>query len=154
MDISTELGSFLGERRALIDAIARELRAGASANAVAREVAPAFSRDQVKEYAAAIALQDTARKALREAGLDGAADVRATGIDPPREAHLNLAAVPSEPGYASLPGRIRAALRDYHITLALPHTDQAECDEITDGLIDKVLLDGERVRLVKLKPRK
>src|SRR5262245_38219357 len=129
MDISTELANFLGERRALIGAIARELRAGASANAVAREVAPAFSRDQVKEFAAAITLQDPARKALREAGLDDAADVRVTGIDPPREAHLNLAADPSEPGYATLPSRIRDALGPFHICLSLTQDNEAEYGE-------------------------
>src|SRR5262249_38254306 len=115
MGMSAELANFLGERRAFIDAIARELRGGASANAVAREVAPAFSRDQVKQFAAAIPLQDTARKALREAGLDNSADVRVTGIAPPREAHLSLAADPSEPGYATLPARIRDALRPFGI---------------------------------------
>ena len=154
VDIRTEIGNFLGEKRALVDAIAREFRAGTPAKAIAREVAAAFSRDQVTQYLAAVALQDAAREALREAGLDGATCVSVTGIDPPREAYLAIGADPSEvPGYADLPARIRAALRDFHITLDLPQADKAEHDVITDELIDKILLDGERVRLVKLKPR-
>lgn len=154
MDIGTELGNFLGEKRALVAAITREFRAGAPAKAIAREVAAAFSRDQVTQYLAAVALQDAARKALREAGLGGAAGVSVTGIDPPREAHLALGADPSEvPGYPDLPARVRAALRDFHITLDLPQADRAEHDAITDELIDNLLLDGEPVRLIKLKPR-
>ena len=154
VDIRTELGNFLGEKRALVDAITREFRAGTPAKAIARQVAAAFSRDQVTQYLAAVALQDAARKALREAGLDGAAGVTVTGIDPPREAHLAIGADPSEvPGYADLPARIRAALRDFHITLDLPQAGMAEHDAVTDELIDRLLLDGEQVRLVKLRPR-
>ncbi len=154
VDIRTELGNFLGEKRALVDAITREFRAGTPAKAIARQVAAAFSRDQVTQYLATVALQDAARKALREAGLDGAAGVTVTGIDPPREAHLAIGADPSEvPGYADLPARIRAALRDFHITLDLPQADRAEHDPVTDELIDRLLLDGEQVRLVKLRPR-
>ncbi|MFJ6730544.1 hypothetical protein ACIQPQ_37240 [Streptomyces sp. NPDC091281] len=75
-----------------------------------------------------------------------------TGIDAPREARLTIAADPAEtPDYATLPSRIRAALRDFHLTLGL--TQVGEHDEITDGLIDELLLDGEPVRLVKLQPR-
>lgn len=154
MDIRTELGNFLGEKRALVDAITREFRDGTPAKALAREVAVAFSRDQVTQYLAAVALQDTASKALREAGLDGAVGVTVTGIDPPREAHLAIGADPSEvPGYADLPIQIRAALRQFHITLDLPQADRAEHDAVTDELIDKLLLDGEQVRLIKLRPR-
>ena len=154
MDISTELANFLGEKRALVDAITREFRRGAPAKAIAREVAAAFSRDQVTQYLAAVALHDAARKALREAGLDAAGSVSVTGIDPPREAHLAIGADPSEvPAYADLPTRIRVALRDFHITLDLPQADRAEHDAVTDELVDKLLLNGERVRLIKLKPR-
>ncbi|MBT2870139.1 hypothetical protein AB0900_19155 [Streptomyces cellulosae] len=39
-----------------------------------------------------------------------------------------------------------AALRDFHVTLDLP---QGEHDDITDDLIDRLLLDGEPVRLIK-----
>ncbi|MEU6355964.1 hypothetical protein ABZ896_42750 [Streptomyces sp. NPDC047072] len=151
MDIRTELDNFLGEQRALVDAITREFRSGTPAKAIARSVAPAFSRDQVTQYLAAITLHDTARKALKEAGLE-LVDVHVTGIDAPREARLVIAADPAETSdYASLPDRIRAALRDFLITLDLPRT--GEHDEITDDLIDGFLLDGEPVRLVKLKPR-
>ncbi|MFI8943145.1 hypothetical protein [Streptomyces syringium] len=150
MDIKTELDNFLGAKRALVDAITREFRAGKPAKAIARTVVAAFSRDQVTQYLGAVALHDTARKALREAGLE-LVDVRVTGIDAPREAHLAIAADPAEtPGYAGLPSRIRAALHDFHITLDLP---RGEHDEITDDLIDGFLLDGEPVRLIKLKPR-
>ncbi len=154
VDIRTELGNFLSEKRALVDAITREFRVGTPAKAIAREVAAAFSRDQVTQYLAAVALQDAARKALREAGLGGVAGVSVTGIDPPREAHLAIGADPAEvPGYVDLPGRIRAALRDFHITLDLAQADRVEHDVATDEVIDKVLLDGQRVRLIKLKPR-
>jgi hypothetical protein len=87
----------------------------------------------------------------RQAGLDDSVDVSSPGIDAPREAHLILAVDPAEiPDLAALPRRIRAALRDFHITLDLP---QGEHDEITDSLIDGLFLDGEPVCLVKLKPR-
>ncbi|MFE7115958.1 hypothetical protein ACFU99_11125 [Streptomyces sp. NPDC057654] len=150
MDIRTELNNFLGEKRALVDAITREFRAGTPAKTIARAVSPAFSRDQVTQYLAAVALYDTARKALTEAELE-LVDVRVTGIDAPREALLYVAADPAgTPDYTELPSRIRAALKDFHITLDLP---QGEHDEITDGLIDRFLLEGEPVRLIKLKPR-
>ncbi|MFI6341006.1 hypothetical protein [Streptomyces sp. NPDC050535] len=151
MDIGTELDNFLGGKRALVDAITREFRSGTPAKAVARSVAAAFSRDQVTEYLAAIAMHDTARKALTEAGLN-LIDVHVTGIDAPREARLTIASDPAEtPDQATLPNRIRAALRDFHLTLGLPQV--GEHDEITDALIDEFLLDGQPVRLVKLKPR-
>jgi len=151
MGIRTELDNFLGEKRALVDAITREFRGGTSAKAIARSVGEAFSRDQVTQYLAAITLHDTARKALREAGLE-LVDVSVTGIDAPREARLTIAANRAEtPDYTTLPSRIRAALRDFHVTLDLPQV--GEHDEITDALIDEFLLDGEPVRLVKLQPR-
>ncbi|MFW3470146.1 hypothetical protein ACN24M_01435 [Streptomyces microflavus] len=150
MDIRTELDSFLGAKRSLVDAITREFRSGTPAKAIARSVSPAFSRDQVTQYLAAVALHDSARTALQEAGLE-LVEVRVTGIDAPREARLTVAADPAEtPDYEDLPSRIRSALRDFHITLDLP---QGEHDEITDDLVDTFLLDGDTVRLVKLKPR-
>lgn len=153
MDIKTELSNFLGEKHNLVDAITREYRERdyTDAKTIAREVAPAFSRDQVTQYLAAITLQDKARKALKESGLDMVVDAWVTGIDAPREAHLNLAADPAETSdYASLPSRIRAVLRDFHITLDLP---QGEHEEITDELVDEMLLDGAPVRLIKLQAR-
>ncbi|MEW9515044.1 hypothetical protein [Streptomyces bacillaris] len=151
MDIKAELDNYLGGKRALVDAIALDFRNGTPAKAIARSVAPAFSRDQVTQFLAAITLHDAARKALREAGLDSAVDVRVTGIDAPREARLNIAVDPAETSdYATLGKRIRDSLRDFHITLDLP---QGEHEDITDDLIDELLLDGEPVRLVKLKAR-
>ncbi|MGW1155993.1 hypothetical protein ACWD45_32520 [Streptomyces rubiginosohelvolus] len=150
MDIRTELDNFLGEKRALVDAITREFRSGTAAKAIARSVSPAFSRDQVTQYLAAVALHDSARTALQEAELE-LVEVRVTGIDAPREALLTVVADRAEtPDYEDLPSRIRSALRDFHITLDLP---QGEHDEITDDLVDTFLLDGDTVRLVKLKPR-
>ncbi|CAM5244829.1 hypothetical protein ACFW6N_06775 [Streptomyces cyaneofuscatus] len=150
MDIKTELDNFLGKKRALVDAITREFRSGTPAKAIARTVSPAFSRDQVTQYLAAVALHDSARTALKEAGIE-LVEVRVTGIDAPREALLTVAADPAEmPDHEDLPSRIRSALRDFHITLDLP---QGEHDEITDDLIDSFLLEGDAVRLVKLKPR-
>ncbi|GAA0438259.1 hypothetical protein [Streptomyces luteireticuli] len=150
-DIRPELDNYLGAKGGLVDAMTNAFRSGAPAMAVWRSVAPAFSRDQVKQYLAAIALHDSARKALKETGLGAAADVSVTGIDAPREARLVIAADPDEtPDYQALAGKIRAALRDFHITLDLP---QSEHEEITDALIDELLLDGEPVRLVKQQPR-
>ncbi|MFJ4866804.1 hypothetical protein [Streptomyces sp. NPDC088748] len=151
MDIRTEVDNFLGEKRALVDAITREFRSGVSAKSLARSVGPAFSRDQVTQYLAAVALHDSAGRALEEAGLRAYVDVRLTGIDAPREAHLAVSVDSTEtPAYAGLAVRIRGALRDFLITLDLP---QGEHDEITDDLIDGFLLDGQPVRLVRLKPR-
>ncbi|MER5890322.1 hypothetical protein ABT160_41395 [Streptomyces sp. NPDC001941] len=150
MDIRTELDNFLGEKRTLVDAITREFRAGTSANEVARQAAQAFGRDQVKQYLAAVALHDTARKALSANDLQ-LVDVYVTGIEAPRETRLILAADPVETdSYASLPRRIRLALRDYHLTLDLPHATHGEN---TDARIDALLLEGQAVRVVRLNPR-
>ncbi|MEW1552314.1 hypothetical protein [Streptomyces tsukubensis] len=151
MDIKAGLDNYLGGKRALVDAIAHDFRSGTPAKAIARAVAPAFSRDQVTQFLAAVALHDTARKALREAELDSAADVLVTGIDAPREARLTVIVDPAEtPDHVTLAKRIRDSLRDFHLTLDLP---QGEHDDITDDLIDEVLLDGEPVRLIKMMPR-
>lgn len=86
-----------------------------------------------------------------KAGLSSSVDVSLTRIDAPCEARVIIAADPEEiPDYSALPSRVRAALRDFHITLDLP---QGEHDEITDNLIDELLLDGEPVRLARLKPQ-
>ncbi|MFF2226925.1 hypothetical protein ACFVV7_26825 [Streptomyces globisporus] len=153
MDIRTEVDNFLGEKRALVDAMVRAFRGGTPAKEVARSVAAAFSRDQVTQYLSAISLHDAARKALLEADLTFAADVFVTGIDAPREARLIIAADPQETaGFASLPTRVREAFRDYHITLGLPQDGEHE-DDITDADIDQFFLDAQPVRLVKLRPR-
>ncbi|MGQ4353030.1 hypothetical protein [Streptomyces drozdowiczii] len=153
MDIRIELDNFLGEKRALVDAMAREFRNGAPAKEIARSVATAFSRDQVTQYLSAVALHDTARKALQEAGLAFAADVSVTGIDAPREARLVIAADPEETAdFAALPARVREALHDFHISLSLPHAGEHE-DEISDVEIDEFFLDAQPVRLVKVRPR-
>lgn len=154
MDIKTELDSFLGEKRALLDAMAREFRNGTPAKEVARHVARAFSRDQVTQFLSAIALHDAARKALQEAGLASTADVSVTGIDAPREARLVLAADPEETNdFATLPARIREALRDAQITLGLPRIGE-HADDTTDAEIDEFFLDAQPIRLVPLKPRR
>ncbi|MFC0531329.1 hypothetical protein [Phytohabitans kaempferiae] len=151
MDIQTEVNNYVGEKRKLVDAITREFRGGSPAKAIARLVVPAFSRDQVTQYLAAVALHDAARKALKEAGLDAAVSVSVTGIDAPREARIALAADPGEHAeHDDLPSRIRAALRDFHVTLDVP---DGEHDEVTDALIDEYLLDGEAVRLIRQKAR-
>ncbi|MCL3999047.1 hypothetical protein [Streptomyces lavenduligriseus] len=152
--LRTELDNFIASRNAVINTITREFRGGTSARALANSVTQAFSRDQVVQYLGAVALHDSARSALKRAGLDAVADTRVTGIDAPREARLNIAVDPAEtPDYADLPGRIRAALRDSHLTLALTHGFPTEEDtRITDDFIDEVLLDGEPVRIVKAKP--
>ncbi|MGW5398076.1 hypothetical protein [Streptomyces sp. NPDC003952] len=153
MGIRIELDNFLGQKRALVDAITREFRAGTPAKEVARMAAPAFSRDQVTQYLSAVALADKARKALEEADLAFAADVSVAGIDAPREARLTPAADPEEtPDYLSLPARIRDALSDFHITLGLLQTGEHD-EDTSDAEIDEFFLDGEPVRLIKLKPR-
>ncbi len=153
MDIRTELGNFLGGKRAVVDAMTREFRGGTPAKEIARMVASAFSRDQVTQYLSAVALHDAARKALRESDLAFAADVRVTGIDAPREAVLTLAADPEEtPDFPSLLGRIRHALRDFHITIELSKTGAYD-DGATDADIDRYFFDAQPVRLVRLKPR-
>jgi hypothetical protein len=150
-DIKPELDNYVGAKRTLIEAMVRAFRSGDSARAISHTVASAFSRDQVKQYLAAIALQDTARKAFTETGLDTTVGVWVTGIDAPREARLALAADPSEfADYPALPGRIREVLRDFHITL---DPSQDENDTTTDAMVDQVLLDGEPVRLIKAHPR-
>ena len=141
----------IAPKGALVDAMTREFRRGASAMEIWRSVASAFSRDMVKQYLGAVALHDVAKKGLMEAGLDAAVGVSVTGIDAPREARLALTADPLEiPDFATLPQRIREALREFHITLDLP---DGEHDEITGKLLDELLLDGEPMRLAKLKPR-
>ncbi|WP_331726428.1 hypothetical protein [Streptomyces sp. NBC_00470] len=155
MDITTEITNYLGARRALTDAIARDFRNGTKAAALARTVSEssAFGRDQVKEYLAAVALHDAARKALQEAGLASMADVSVTGIRAPREARLTLTADPADtPDLQSLPARIRDALRDFHITLGLLQIGEHDGDT-TDADIDAFFLDAQPVRLVRLKPR-
>ncbi|MET9778949.1 hypothetical protein ABZ023_32650 [Streptomyces sp. NPDC006367] len=153
-ELRTELDNFTASRNALIDILTREFRSGTSARALANSVSPAFSRDQVVQYLGAVALHDSARSALKRAGLNAAADTRVTGIDAPREATLNIVVDPAEtPDYADLPGRIRAALRDSHLTLALTRDFPTDEDtQITDDFIDEVLLDGEPVRIVKATP--
>ncbi|MCX5215710.1 hypothetical protein OG689_41885 [Kitasatospora sp. NBC_00240] len=149
-EIRAERANFLGAKRALVDAITREARSGTSAKEIARQAAPAFGRDQVLQYVAAVALHDVARKALLEAGLDSAVDISVTGMDTPREARLRLYVDPGETAdYAQLPERIRAALRDFQITLA-PARDGSDPAAEPDDL----LRDGEAARLIPLKPRR
>ena len=149
-NIQLDLDNYLGGRRTLINTMTRKFRSGVPAMEVWRLVASAFSRDQVKQYLASVALHDAARKALTKAGLGASVDVSLTGIDAPREARVTIAADPEQtPDYRALPSRVRAALRDFHITLDLP---QGEHDEVTDDLIDELFLDAEPVRLVRLKP--
>ncbi|WP_435108060.1 hypothetical protein [Nocardiopsis synnemataformans] len=146
-NLQPDLDNYLGARRALVDAITRQLRAGAPAMGIWRSVAPAFSRDQVKEYAAALSAHDRARKALTDAGLQPWVGVHLTGIDAPRQTLLALAADPAEtPDVAGLPGRVREALRDYHLTLA------ATSGEHEAAAVDTMLLDSEPVRLVRARP--
>lgn len=156
MDIEAELRNFLGERQLLVEAIKREFRSGTSAMEIARAVAPAFGRDQVKQFLANVAIADSARKALAEAGLSAVVDAVVSGIDAPRQAVLAATADPAEvEEFETLPQRVREALRDFHLTLDLPLGEEYEIPE--DGelgrFVDRLLLDGESVRLVKIKPR-
>ncbi|WP_216917405.1 hypothetical protein [Nocardia noduli] len=153
MDLETELTNFLGERRALVDAMVREFGRGASGREIARAVAPAFGRDVVKTFLSAVAIANSARKALTEAEMSGVVDVVLPGIDLPREARLVVASDPSETDdFANLPARVRAALRDFHITIAPPGGAESAPEGGGAGA-DDLLLAGEFVRLVKLRPR-
>ncbi|WP_329046725.1 hypothetical protein [Streptomyces sp. NBC_01422] len=153
-ELRTELDNFTSSKNALIDAITARFRGGASARMLASSVASAFSRDQVMQYLGAVALHDSAHNALARAGLDTAVETRVAGIDSPREASLSIAVDPVEtPDYTALPGRVRAALRDSHLTLALTRNfPTGEDPRITDDFIDLVLLDGDPVRIIKATP--
>lgn len=146
MDIKVELDNYLREKRALVDAIRREALARTPSAVIEMAVQPAFSRDQVRQYVAAVRMREAARKILEEAGLGDAADLRVTGIDPPREVRLNLTAGPDYPGYATLPERIREAFRNF----ATLEPIRGHHDE--DKQVDDLLRDGEQVRLAKQKP--
>ncbi|WP_410659583.1 hypothetical protein [Amycolatopsis sp. lyj-112] len=151
VNTAAELDNFLGAKRALVEAMVRDFEAGVPATNIALAASGAFGRDQVKQFLNAIALHNSARKALEEAGLAPVVDTSVTGIDAPREARLFLSANPAEtPSYATLPQRIRDVLRDFLITLDLP---KGEHDEVTEDLINSLLLDGEPIRLIKLEPR-
>jgi len=73
---------------------------------------------------AAIRLREEARKTLADAGGGARApSVRVTGIEPPREVRLALAADPECPGaheYEDLPVRIREALRSFAVLEVIP----------------------------------
>ncbi|MER7805087.1 hypothetical protein ABTX71_32745 [Streptomyces parvulus] len=160
-DLRAARDNLLGERANLIHMMAMASRHGLSAKEVARLVAPAFGRDQVLQYLAVVTLHDAANKALNEAGLAAFVDVSVTGIDAPREARLNLVADPAEtPDFATLPGRVRDALRDFLITLDVAQGyplgedyPKGEDERIISSFVDEVLLDGEPVRLVRIEPR-
>ncbi|MBD0673897.1 hypothetical protein [Streptomyces sp. CBMA156] len=160
-DLRSARDNLLGERHILIHAMAHASRHGLSAKEIARLVTPAFGRDQVLQYLAVVALHDAADKALVEAGLDDFVDVSVTGIDAPREARLNLVADPAEtPDFATLPGRIRDALRDFLITLDVSQGyplgedyPKGGDERVLAGFVDEVLLDGEPVRLARIEPR-
>lgn len=146
-DLRAIRDTYLGERRALVDALTRASREGIAAAEVARLVAPALGRDRVLEYLAAVTLGDDARTALAEARLDDVLDVSVTGIDTPREARLRLSADPCEiTDLERLPRRCRAVLRDFHIALAPTHDDDPHAGP------DDLLRDGRPVRLVRLEP--
>ena len=160
-DLRSARDNLLGEKNHLVHMMAHASRHDLSAKEIARLVAPVFGRDQVLQYLAAVALYDAAGKALVEAGLDAFVDVSVTGIDAPREARLNLVADPAQtPDFATLPGRIRDALRDFLITLDVtqgyPRGEdypKGEDERIIASFVDEVLLDDEPVRLVRIEPR-
>ncbi|WP_433717001.1 hypothetical protein ACQP2U_42435 (plasmid) [Nocardia sp. CA-084685] len=133
----------------------REFRSGTAARVIAREVSPAFGRDVVMGYLAGVAIADTARKALAEAGLGAVVGVSLPRFEVvPRDATLAASADPSEvEDYPGLPWRVRAALRDFHITVGLPRGEECDPGEDLDSCVNRLLLEGELVRLVKVKPR-
>ncbi|MFI6415294.1 hypothetical protein [Streptomyces sp. NPDC050585] len=149
MDLETEVNNFLGERKRLIEGIAREYRQGTPAQKIAALVSArrVFSRDQVLEYLRAVKMHDVAHQALADAGLKEVADVSMSGIDTPRAAYINLSADPGQtPDYEDLPRLLRVALAPYLITFAPPVDDE-------DADVDEKLLGGESVRLVKMRAR-
>lgn len=145
LNLAVEVGNYLGEKRALISAIKRAALAGKPSARIESAAAPAFSRDQVRQFVAAVRFCEAARKILKEAGLGDAADLRVTGFDPPREVRLNLCADPDEDGYETLPDRVREAFRNFATLELIPrHHDDSE-------KIDDLLRDGEPVRLTRQK---
>jgi hypothetical protein len=143
LDLTTEVSNYLGERRLLVGAVEQAAIDGVPSARIEAAVAAAFSRDQVRQYVAAVRLREAARKILKGAGLGGAVGLRVTGIDPPREVRLSLAAGPADPGYEDLPGRIREALRNFAALELIPrHHDGTEH-------VDDLLRDGEEVRLTR-----
>ncbi|WP_410583880.1 hypothetical protein [Amycolatopsis sp. lyj-108] len=112
---------------------------------------PAFGRDQVIEYLAALALRESASKAVGEAGLASIVDTSVSGIEAPREALVVLSGNAEETAdFATVPQPLRQALHDFAITVTVR---ASEHDEVTDDLVDSLLLEGEQVRLVKREPR-
>ncbi|WP_137725852.1 hypothetical protein [Prescottella subtropica] len=155
MDIRTELDNYLAEKRLLVEAAVREFRAGASAAEIARALAPAFSRDIVTSYLAAIARADSARTALAETSLNVVAAVHVSGIDAPREATVSIGADPAEiDDIEALPHRIRAALAPFHLALALPRDKDPGAGETPDEAVDRLMLEGEPVLIVRAVPRR
>ncbi|MFI8977187.1 hypothetical protein ACIGO9_30190 [Nocardia asteroides] len=155
MDIQTEVGNYLRERARLVDAIRREGLAGTPAVEIARGVpTAAFSRDQVKEFIACVLLADTAAKAFAQAGLAGVLTARESGIDAPRHVTATLTVDPQQlRDRPEVARQARDALRDYLLTLELPLGQPDPGPGEREDLIDRLLLDGAAVRLVKLKPR-
>lgn len=146
-NITFERDNYLGQKRALVDAIRRAALAGTPSAQIESATAPAFSRDQVRQFVAAIRFREAARRILAEAGLAEAVDLRVTGFEPPREVRLNLAADPGDyPGYEKLPDRIRDAFRNFATLELIPghHAD--------DEKVDDLLRDGEQVRLARRNP--
>jgi hypothetical protein len=149
-DIQAILDNYLGEKQLLVRAIERAALDGEPSARIESAVARAFSRDQVRQFVAAIRLREEARKILADAGLGATAvSVRVTGIEPPREVRLALAADPEDSGaheYEDLPARIREALRNFAVLEVIPrrHGDGEEVDDL--------LRDGEEVRLARQDP--
>ncbi|WP_420879189.1 hypothetical protein [Rhodococcus sp. (in: high G+C Gram-positive bacteria)] len=155
MDISTELSNYLAEKSRLVEAATREFRSGTSAAEIARALAPAFSRDMVTSYLSAVARADSACTALTETGLNAVASVHMSGIDAPRESTIVVGADPAEVDDPDrLPHRVREALAPFHLTLALPRGEGPDEGESVDAAVDRLLLEGEPVPIVRAIPRR
>ncbi|MGN2638514.1 hypothetical protein ACWEKT_20150 [Nocardia takedensis] len=150
MDLQAELDRFLDQRERLTRAMRHELRMGTSVRQIAFRVAPAFSRDVVKEYLRAVAIANAAGAALSHAGVNEAFVVAVTGIDVPREATLRLVAdLDRTRDYPAIAVRAREVLLESGIDLVLGHRGGRGRDKFIDETVD-ALLTGGRVRLVKL----
>ncbi|MFZ2529761.1 MAG: hypothetical protein WAX14_19235 [Rhodococcus sp. (in: high G+C Gram-positive bacteria)] len=154
MDIAIELENFHAAKIELVRLMTDEFRRGTSAAEVARALSSAFSRDVVTQYLGTVDRFDRATTALAENDLDGIAGAWYTGIAAPRETRLALSIGPEEVAdHEGVPDRIRNALAPFHLTLAPTSEGPAAAGESTGDAVDRLLLDGDAVQIVRATPR-
>ncbi|MFH8257579.1 hypothetical protein [Streptomyces roseolus] len=140
------LGSYGNARRALLEAMLADFRAGASANDIARVASPAWSRPVTLDYLNAWDRADRAREALKAAGLSGYVDVHTVGdLAGARGVELRISCDPLDMGpdtWQNLPNRIAGAL----IGARLGWTVAGEAGPSLHSLLD----EADHVELIDL----